>query len=74
MQIEDSNSLAQSGYAQKNEDVDALTVLIEERTAWSKCEAQVVIVVIVYFFYALEYRNVLTPILAFPYILEMVYK
>ena len=35
MQIEDSKSLAQSGYAQKNEDVDALTVLIEERTAWS---------------------------------------
>ena len=33
MQIEDSKSLAQSGYAQKNEDVDALTVLIEESTA-----------------------------------------
>ena len=33
MQIEDSKSLAQNGYAQKNEDVDALTVLIEERTA-----------------------------------------
>ena len=30
MQIEDSKSLAQSGYAQKKEDVDALTVLIEE--------------------------------------------
>ena len=35
MQIEDSKSLAQSGYAQKNKDIDALTVLIEERTAWS---------------------------------------
>ena len=31
--IEDSKSLAQSGYAQKNEDVDALTVVIEERSA-----------------------------------------
>ena len=58
MQIEDSKSLAQNGYAQKNEDVDALTVLIEERTARSKCEAQVVIVVIVYFIHALEYRYV----------------
>ena len=35
MQIEDSKSLAQNGYAQKNEDVDALMVLVEERTAWS---------------------------------------
>ena len=33
MQIEDSKSLAQSGYAQKKEDVDALTVLIEEKSA-----------------------------------------
>ena len=33
--IEDSKSLAQSGYAQRIEDVDALTVLIEEESAWS---------------------------------------
>ena len=31
--IEDSKSLAQSGYAQRIEDVDALMVLIEERSA-----------------------------------------
>jgi hypothetical protein len=31
--IEDSKSLAQSGYAQNIEDIDALTVLIEERSA-----------------------------------------
>ena len=33
MQIEDSKSLAQSGYAQKKEDVDTLKVLIEEKSA-----------------------------------------
>ena len=33
MQIEDSKSLAQSGYAQIIEYVDALMVLIEERSA-----------------------------------------
>ena len=33
MQIEDSKSLAQSGHAQKIEDVDALSVLIEEKSA-----------------------------------------
>ena len=31
--IEDSKSLAQSGYAQKKEDVDTLKVLIEEKSA-----------------------------------------
>jgi len=33
MQFKDSKSLAQSGFAQKKEDVDALTVLIEEKSA-----------------------------------------
>jgi len=33
IQFEDSKSLAQSGYAQKKEDVDALTILIEEKSA-----------------------------------------
>ena len=33
MQFKDSKSLAQSGYAQKKEDVDALTVLIKEKSA-----------------------------------------
>ena len=31
MQFKDSKSLAQSGYAQKKEDVDALTVFIKEK-------------------------------------------
>ena len=35
MQIEDSKLLAQNGYAQWIEDVDALTALIEGRSAWS---------------------------------------
>ena len=56
MQIEDSKSLAQSGYAQKKEDVDALMVLIEEKLSWSYYEEAQVIVEIVYFIYALEYR------------------
>ena len=56
MQFKDSKSLAQSGYAQKKEDVDALTVLIEEKSAWSYYEEAQVIVEIVYFIYALEYR------------------
>jgi len=33
MQYKDSKLLAQSRYAQKKEDVDALTVLIEEKLA-----------------------------------------
>ena len=33
MQIEDSKSLGQRGYAQRIEDVDALTILIEEKSA-----------------------------------------
>ena len=33
MQFKNSKSLAQSGYAQTEEDVDALTVLIEEKSA-----------------------------------------
>ena len=35
MQFKDSKSLAQSRYAQKKEDVDVLTVSIEEKSAWS---------------------------------------
>ena len=56
MQYIDSKSLPQSGYAQKKEDVDALTVLIEEKSAWSYYEEAQVIMEIVYFIYALEYR------------------
>jgi len=33
MQFKDSKSITQSGYAQKKEDVDALTVLIKEKSA-----------------------------------------
>jgi len=33
MQIKDSKSLAQSGYPQKKEDIDALMVLIKEKSA-----------------------------------------
>ena len=58
MQYKDSKSLAQSGYAKKKEDVDALTVLIEEKSAWSCYEEAQVIMEIVYFIYALEYRYV----------------
>jgi len=56
MQYKDSKLLAQSRYAQKKEDVDALTVLIEEKSAWSYYEEAQVIVEIVYFICALEYR------------------
>ena len=48
MKFKDSESLAQSGYAQKKEDVDALTVSIEEKSAWSYYEEAQVIGEIVY--------------------------
>ena len=56
MQYKESKSLAQSGYAQKKEDVDALTVFIKEKSAWSYYEGTQVIMEIVYFICALEYR------------------
>ena len=56
MQIEDSKSLAQSEYAQRMKYIDALTKLIEERSAWSYYEETQAIVEIVYFIYAIEYR------------------
>ena len=56
MQIKDSKSLAQNGYAQKNKDVDALTVLIEKGRHDHNVKLKWVIVIIVYFIYVLEYR------------------